>query len=512
MPSATVTPLRPVTKLVPLVPESDLSAILAETFALADAEPRLLDLIDRDRDAHATAKKKVRLEDRAWLAARATAPLPGLDVSVEARWLDDVELAVGRPRLPAICVLLFLVLRGYLGGFKDRKVAMLLLESRTIEICLAGLGIALPGASTLIDNINAVRVSTLEAILDAQVRQVRREGLDDFKELTFDSTKVKANSAWPTDSGIITGLIFRAEHLIRLLADQGILLRLPAAMETIMATAKELNKQIQLSAGKKDSKEKRAKLYRRLLRLARQAKKALAKAQERAAAKLTCLDVAPSQRRQVAKIVQRIQDDVRDLGQMITNADKRINRNKKVPIDDKVLSLADEDAAMIVKGEREAVVGYKPQLGRSKSGFVVALIVPEGNAADSGQIEQIVDAAMKRTGVVPDVLSFDDGYTNTAARDRYIADGIEVVSFSGSKGKRIIPAEDYESEAYRQARNDRSSVESLMFTLKHNHDLDRVMRRGLTCVRAELLEKAIAYNFFCLIRRRREAAERLAAA
>ena len=111
---------------------------------------------------------------------------------------------------------------------------------------------------------------------------------------------------------------------------------------------------------------------------------------------------------------------------------------------------------------------------------------------------------MQRTGVTPSILSFDDGYTNTKDRDHYLGLGVKIVSFSGSKGKNIIPAEEYDSTAYQKARSDRSAVESLMFTLKHNHDLDRMMRRGIDNVRAEILEKAIAYNFFRLIKLKKD--------
>jgi len=38
-------------------------------------------------------------------------------------------------------------------------------------------------------------------------------------------------------------------------------------------------------------------------------------------------------------------------------------------------------------------------------------------------------------------------------------------------------------------------ISFLKFTIKNNHNFDRVMRRGLENVRAELLEKVIAYNF-----------------
>jgi hypothetical protein len=40
------------------------------------------------------------------------------------------------------------------------------------------------------------------------------------------------------------------------------------------------------------------------------------------------------------------------------------------------------------------VVGYKPQLARSGNGFVSALVVPEGNAADSAMLMPLASAAI----------------------------------------------------------------------------------------------------------------------
>jgi hypothetical protein len=249
-----------------------------------------------------------------------------------------------------------------------------------------------------------------------------------------------------------------------------------------------------------EQREKRGKLYRKLMKAARKALKRMSQAHERAGAKFEAMDVIPSQRRRVKELMDNIASDLQDLGQTIRNADKRINHEIQIPVDQKVLSLVDDDASMIVKGERATVVGYKPQLGRSENGFVVSILVPVGNAADSGQLRPIVDAAIARTGILPISLSFDDGYTNKADRDHFLTAGVKVVSFSGSKGKNLIPAEEYESEAYRSSRNDRSAVESLMFCVKHNHGFDRLMRRGIESVRSELLEKIIAYNFFRLIK------------
>jgi len=44
---------------------------------------------------------------------------------------------------------------------------------------------------------------------------------------------------------------------------------------------------------------------------------------------------------------------------------------------------------------------------RSGNGFVTSLLVPEGNAADS----------IKRTGVVAELVSTDDGYASAKGRD-----------------------------------------------------------------------------------------------
>ena len=52
------------------------------------------------------------------------------------------------------------------------------------------------------------------------------------------------------------------------------------------------------------------------------------------------------------------------------------------PACERFLGHKDTDAAMIVKGAREAVYGYKVQVGRDEHGLVVAMRVGEGNEPD----------------------------------------------------------------------------------------------------------------------------------
>lgn len=511
MTGTTLSPIYSFRKLISLPVNTYLSHLVREGYALAWAEPRILEMINKDQDALALLKKKQRIEDEAWRISQES-PLPGFNIDASEGWSDGLELFSGRPRMPPELVLIFFLIRGYLGGFKDKKTAMTLIESKTIEMVLANLDLVMPSLNAILDNVNAVSIETCEFILDAQIRQARVAEIDDFKKLTTDSTDVEANSTWPTDSGTIVGLATRSEHLLRKLSEFEISLKMPSIMDNHLSELQILHKKIQLESGKKDSAAKRKKFYRKLFKIARKVRKTLLSALERGKKKANSLDLMPSLNTQLMVRFDWIEVDLSNLDLAIENASSRVLRNEKIPVDQKILSLSDESAAMIVKGGREPTLGYKPQIVRSGSGFVAAIIVPEGNAADSSQLRGVVDKAIKRTGIVPDILSFDDGYTNSNDREYYLNLGVRTVSFSGSKGKRLIPENEYDSRPYQKARNDRSAVESLIFTLKHNHNFDRVMRRGIENVRTELLEKAIVHNFFRMIKLRSDPQDRNIAA
>jgi len=461
-------------------------------------------MIESDLDRRALQKKRERLEDRAWHESR-NPSLPSMDIHDNGIQEQLLVLCDGRPRIPALLVLLFIMIRGYLGGVKNKKVAMIMSESKSLEIVLEQMGYKMPGASTIIDNINAVSIKTLEAIHDYQIEVAIEEELDDFKDLTFDSTSVEADSIWPTDSGLISNLICRVIRFFEFLANKhGVNVRMKDILNDFVKEIKRLHTSIQFSVGKKDSAKKRKKLYRELYKIAKKSMKHLLDAQKQAEIKISTMDVPPSRSGILKRTLEWIDVDLNNLYIVISQSSDRINRDKQTPSKEKFLSLSDEDAAIIAKGQRQPTLGYKPQIGRSKNGFIVSMAVPEGNANDSAEMRPIVDMAIERTGIVPRSISFDDGYTNTPVRLSYIKDGIGIVSFSGSKGKKTIPEDEYNSHDYIVARNNRSAVESLMYTLKHNEGFGRVMRRGIEQVRNELLEKVIVYNFFRIIQQRSE--------
>ena len=119
-------------------------------------------------------------------------------------------------------------------------------------------------------------------------------------------------------------------------------------------------------------------------------------------------DLPPSRRLMGEEALCLIAANLAALEQTANVCERRIMAEEKVPIAEKIISLSDADASFIVKGGWNTVVGYRPQLARSGSGFVSALVLPRGNAADSRHLVAMVKEQITNTGVIPAMTSADD--------------------------------------------------------------------------------------------------------
>jgi IS5 family transposase len=516
MSSAPQLPSQPLPRLFLMPVDSQLHQFLVETHRIVEFEPAILDHIGSDLDAYGLRKKLLREADRRFLEAQ-TLDLPRLQV--ELRQIDptQIQLEVGRPRMEPYLVYLFLMLRGRFGGCKDQDGRLLQEESMTLHWWLENLGLSLPPASTLSENLNAVSNATRDFIHKAQIRYIIAERLDDFSSLYLDSTATAANTERPTDSGLITKLVERICRTGAKLDRFGLPNFNPSGLDQLQKDLRRMHREIGFGTGKAKSQGKLKKLYYKLLRRGRRCCKRLERelaVVEKALNQQTQL--LPSQRLLAEEVTGLIGADIQAIGQVAEACQRRIFQEEKVPSSEKIISLSDEDAAFIVKGGWNTVIGYRPQLGKSGQGFVSALLVPKGNAADSGQLVDVVVDHWDRSGVLPQLVSSDDGYSDKSARQDLLETGIEVVSISGAKGKKITSAEEWKRPEYRAARANRSAIESLVFTLKDGYEFGQLLRRGNENVRAELTEKILAYNIGQIVRvrerRARESQEKSLAA
>ena len=487
--------------------DTKLAQSMGELDDLLPRRPDILAAIEADQDRLALARKAPRVADRAALAA-ATPNLPCLDLDAP---LPEVEsLEVGRPRMRPEAVCHFLLMRGHFGSLSGANWE-LASDSSTARHYLDPYlrHNKWPGASTVLDNLNALSNHTRQLILTAQAGIAMTAGLDDFCLTIIDSTAIKANSDFPTDSGTILKLLTRVwESGSRTLKRAGVDTWQRHWTEKWLAMLKCRDFAINTAKTRRE----RAKHYRKFLNTAGK----LADHLEREAAAveeplfLGAFDLPPSRRQRLLDAWKKVVTSLIQAHDMIEYSYLRQFGTPDLPAPDReryLASVSDPDASFIKKGRRPVVFGYKAQIARSGNGLVTAVHVPEGNVPDCLELEPLVRAHRLTTGVVPEAVSVDDGYSSAAGRQDVLGLGVKDVSISGSKGKKLTPAELYDSDRYRKLRNVRSTVESLIFVLKHDYEYGELRRRGIAGVRAELLEKAIAYNFHRLAILRRARAE-----
>lgn len=503
MTEQTLSFFQPVNHLFMVLPDTELARYFLKADKLVQREPEILEKIRRDQDTHGKEKKRLRLLDKEW-TARQNNPLPGMQIKKRIPTAEELILGKGRERMDPMTAYIFLMGRGYYGGIKSEVGRTLMGESKTMHLFLENKGLKMPSENTVYDNINVISNETRTFILDAQIRMAIDEQLDDFKTLIADSTSVEGNVSWPKDSNLISQLLSRIFRRGKEVSRFGMKALKTRYFPRLIRAIDRLSKKINMESGKRDSQKKRRKYYQKLLKLCLETMTMFDEEMGSIFKSLQSVDIIPTHHAQLSRLMEMIHEDMKNVRSVWAYCYKRVIDEKATPSKEKIMSISDSDAAYIEKGNREAKIGYKPQLARSKQGFITNLIVPKGNAADSAQFNPIVEQSISRTKIIPDVISVDDGYVNKAERNHFLEKGVKIVSFSGAKGKCVISQEDWESQEYIDARNDRSAVESLMYTIKYKFDFDRVMRRGVKNVEAELLEKVIAYNFCRMIQIRKE--------
>lgn len=495
-------------------PDTELKEIVLEVFRLLDYRPGLRQLVRRDLDLAATAEKKLRLIASAEQSA-ATPALEGLFSpgveEIEASAVESLRLKEGRPRtLDGEAILLLAMTRAHLDSVSSRQALDRIRDSLVMNAYFEARSLSMPSRSVMHRWVNCISEQTYEHILETHLRMVMDEELDDMERVTADSFSVWADTKWPTDSSMILGLLCRAWHCADRLSDLGLQSFCQGYITVWLDRIRQFDRDISFACGKPGSKRKIRRLYIKLCnradlllqRLNRQLPELLPAWAEGIAA-LPFFD-----RRTAEALFDRLTSDLDDAAKVVAYARERILEGRSVPSSEKILSLSDRSAAYIKKGGREVVIGYKPQLMRSCNGFVTAFELQTGNPADAVRLLPLTFQHMLHTEVTPGEVSVDDGYSSRLNRLALEALGVRTISMNGAKGKRITPEDQWSSPAYEEARDKRSAVESLVFTMRFKFHLHRFSRRGIDAVTSEMYEKVIAHNLWraALLRKRAAAA------
>jgi hypothetical protein len=497
--------------LFPVEFDAELAQILSEGMDLLSDYPEIRQRIISDMDDYSRAEKEKRLANEQWERDHRQLELinvPDNDSQPVTR--SPMELATGRPRLKPELVYLFFICRGYYGGLYTKDNWSRIYDSITFRsFAERSLPQRYPSPTAISEHLNHISNDTRECIMQCQLAKVTGLKLDDFQTLAIDSTHIHSRSAWPVDTTLILKSLNRAYNLGQHMHNHDLDDFKPWHCPRWLKDLDTLEFQINMSKGRK-----RRRLSRKFLEKARKMENRLSSLWDDMDEIVSNHDLLPSKKVQLERHWNLLIDSLTEASILNDVAWRRLVDGEKVEREDfeKIFSTSDRSAAFIEKGGREKVFGYRVQFGRSRNGLVTSVIVPEGNAADSTMLVPMTDEHIKKTTVIPESVTTDDGYSSGKGRTILLKRGVKNVSINGSKGKKITPVEEWESELFNELRSHRSAVESLMFTGKFKFNFGQFSRCGIEAVRAEMLEKVIAHNFWRIAHEKARQKPKLAAA
>ena len=85
-----------------------------------------------------------------------------------------------------------------------------------------------------------------------------------------------------------------------------------------------------------------------------------------------------------------------------------------VPAGEKLVSLFEPHADIVVKGGRQVQYGHKLNLATGKSGLILDIVIETGNPADAERFVSMLDRHIARTGAPPRQTAADGGYASRA--------------------------------------------------------------------------------------------------
>jgi transposase, IS5 family len=416
----------------------------------------------------------------------------GRELKAASRWLDEHRALLGlvagdlrrhgiqvtgRHGLPAEAVLRCALLKQY-RQLSYEELAFHLEDSASFR-AFGRLPLSWsPKKSVLHKTISAISAASWEAINRAVVSSAQQEKLESGATVRIDSTVTQALMHAPSDSSLLWDAV---RVMVRLLEQASTMPGTPTIMwRNHRRLAKKRALAIQYSRGK----VQRAKLYRELIAATRSTVTALQRAAQLLAA---CASIAAElwrgQLRHYLPLIERI----------IAQAERRVLAGAVVPAGEKLVSLFEPHADIIVKGGRDVHYGHKLNLTTGRSGLILDVVIEAGNPADAERFLPMLERHIALYGTPPRQTASDGGYASLDNLKQAKAMGVHDVAFHK---KRSLTMEDMVKSrwVYRKLRNFRAGIEANISCLKRAFGLARCTWRGLAHFKAYVWSSVVAYN------------------
>jgi IS5 family transposase len=335
-----------------------------------------------------------------------------------------------------------------------------------------------PKKSVLHKTISAITAETWEAINRTVLASARREKVEPGEVIRLDSTVTAALLHEPSDSSLLWDAVRIMARMLK--AAEALVGGEAIAWRDRRRAAKRRAYAIQFTRGR----PKRVQQYRELIKITR--------------SMLAYLDEAARRLELVANPLVELwraalAHDRPLIEKIISQTERRVLGGEAVPAGEKIVSLFEDHADIIVKGGRETQYGHKLNLVAGRSGLILDLVIEAGNPADAERFLPMLERHIAVWGHAPRQAAADGGYANGHNLRGAKARGVRDMAFHKKAGLRI---EDMVKSrwVYRKLRNFRAGIEAGISCLKRVYGLARCTWRGLAHFRAYVWSSIVAYN------------------
>ena len=406
-----------------------------------------------------------------------------------APFLEKWNIKIGRPTVAVETYLRLMYLKYRYGFGYETLVAEVNDSLQWRQFCRIPLDKRVPHSTTLIKLTQKYGDETIHELNKALIEKATQEKIIRTRKMRTDTTVVESNIHYPTDSQILADgikAITRQAKKIRQVVGAtipAITDRCRSTKKKILAIAKVLKNRTGEAVEK--VREITEELVDKAIETVFEAHEVLNKAEESLAAK-----ASQSLKKRIEKLEQMVQITDKIIDQTL-----QVSHGKK-HISDRVVSVHDPDARPIQKGKlrKPTEFGYKVEITENEDRIVTDFKVHVGNPSDESLLIDAVKRHIEATGVIPEGLAADRGYSSKANEDALKELGVKRVSIP-KRGKKSA-ARIYEEKQrwFRELQRYRAGGEGTISVLKRSYGLNRSLSRGHRGTSAWVGFGILAYN------------------
>jgi len=335
---------------------------------------------------------------------------------------------------------------------------------------------------------SALRPETVEQMTVVLRTHAIAEGLINSEKQRMDTTAYETNIHYPTDSSLLCDSFLTLARIIRQIDDAYPQLALKHRFHD--KKIKKLAIYIARNAGSRKKATQRAvkrhyvKLIQRVLWICGVGQEVLVKATKKGYGVSALEHYLP--------LVKRI----------IDQADRRINKDEKVPPDEKLYSLFESHTELIVRGKAGKPIefGHKILIAQTGEKFIHYYQVMEHQVADKDLLLSAVEAHKEMFGSYPEVLSTDKGFYESMAQIESLEEKIKVVSIA-KKGRRTPQEETRETtDDFIQGQHFRAGSEGSISVLKRAFKFGKCYFKGFKNYATSVGFAVLCHNLVLLTR------------